>query len=360
MLNIPMWHHKQAILGIAAPLTPSQAFTGTPQARIGHQDDCFGANATNGNTYTNPDVPGNRDPEPAKQYLSVDNRYVPQGGESCSFAPEVQPFVQCPSVLAHLSRIRWSALNIEFHPQVLDLWRQQGCFVEIAQRLGYRFRLFGAELPTTAAPGAPLPFRLGITNDGFASPYNPRPLELVLRNSSTRREFALPVAADPRFWAGGESQVLSLSAAVPADLPQGTYEMLLNLPDPDLRGRSDYSIRLANEGVWEPSTGYNNLLASVTIEAAQSGCSAPPAAPAGLTGSIVNGVAAVAWSPASATASYLVRAGSTPGGSDIFVGSVGAALGASSPVAAGFRAYVRVYAVNACGESGPSNELLLQ
>ena len=360
MLNVAMWHHKQAMLGIAAPLTTSQAFTGTPQARIGHQDDCFGANATNGNTYTNPDLPGNRDPEPARQYLSADNRFVPQGGESCSFAPDAQPFVQCPSVLAHLSRIRWSALNIQFQPQVLDLWRQQGCLGEIAQRLGYRFRLFGAELPTTAAPGSTLPFRLGIANDGFASPYNPRPLELILRHNSTRREYALPVAADPRFWGGGESQVLSLAAAVPADLPQGTYEMLLNLPDPDLRGRPDYSIRLANEGVWEPTTGYNNLLASVTIESAQPGCSAQPAAPTGLAGNVANGVASVVWSPPSGAASYVVRAGSTPGGSDIFVGSVGAALGVSSPVGEGFRAYVRVYAVNACGESVPSTELLLQ
>jgi hypothetical protein len=360
MMNIPMWHHKQAILGIAAPLTAAQAFTGTPQARIGHQDDCFGANATNGNTYTNPDVPGNRDPGPAKQYLGVDNRYVSQGGESCSFAAQAQPFVQCQNAVPHLAEIRWSALNIEYQPQVIELWRQQGCLAEVARRLGYRLRLFGAELPSTAAPGSTLPFRLGIANDGFASPYNPRAVELILRHSATRREHVLPVAADPRFWGGGETLVLSLFATVPADIPQGTYDMLLNLPDPELRGRPDYSIRLANEGVWEPGTGYNDLQASVSIGSADPGCSAPPAAPTALNGRVTNGVASVVWSPPAGAASYVVHAGSTPGGSDVFVGSVGAALGASSPVGAGFRAYVRVYAVNACGQSGPSNELLLQ
>ena len=125
----------------------------------------------------------------------------------------------------------------------------------------------------------------------------------IRRDNSTRRGYALPVAADPRFWGGGESQVLSLAAAVPADLPQGTYEMLFNLPDSDSRGRPDYSIRLANEGVWEPTTGYNNLLASVTIESAQPGCSAPPAAPTGLAGNVANGVASVVWSPPSGAAS---------------------------------------------------------
>ncbi|MDW8213931.1 MAG: DUF4874 domain-containing protein, partial [Roseiflexaceae bacterium] len=44
-------------------------------------------------------------------------------------------------------------------------------------------------------------------------------------------------------------------------------EVLLNLPDPapTLNTRPEYGIRLANEGMWEPSTGYNRLLATVTV-----------------------------------------------------------------------------------------------
>lgn len=361
MVNIPLWHQKQGILGTPAPLTASQAFTGAPQARIGHQDDCLVANATNGNTYVN-HVTGDRNPEPAKQYLSADNLYVPQSGESCSFAPEAQPFAQCANAVAELARIRWSALNAGYQPQVLDLWRQQGCFGEIARRLGYRLRLFGAELPSVAATGSLFAFRLGIANDGFAAPYNPRAVELVLRHAETRREHALPLNLDPRFWAGGSSQVLNVTAAIPADLAPGSYQLLLNLPDPEpsLRGRPDYSLRLANQDLWEASTGYNNLHASVVIERGSAGCTHAPAPPVGLAGLVSNGVASITWSGDVSAVSYVVHAGSAPGAVDVFQGSVGAVLTASAPVSEGFRAYVRVYAVNACGQSGPSNEVLLQ
>lgn len=39
------------------------------------------------------------------------------------------------------------------------------------------------------------------------------------------------------------------------------YELLLNFPDPaiTLRENPDFSIQLANEGLWEPGTGYNKL-----------------------------------------------------------------------------------------------------
>jgi len=41
----------------------------------------------------------------------------------------------------------------------------------------------------------------------------------------------------------------------------GEYEVLLNLHDsrPSLAAQPDYSIRLANETVWEAESGYNRL-----------------------------------------------------------------------------------------------------
>jgi hypothetical protein len=54
---------------------------------------------------------------------------------------------------------------------------------------------------------------------------------------------------------------------VPRSLPPGQYDRLLHLPDPSPRlyGRPEYSIRLANRGVWEPATGFNRLLTSVRL-----------------------------------------------------------------------------------------------
>lgn len=52
---------------------------------------------------------------------------------------------------------------------------------------------------------------------------------------------------------------------LPSSLPTGTYALLLDLPDPQLSSRPEYSIRLANENVWEAATGLNSLLHTVTV-----------------------------------------------------------------------------------------------
>jgi hypothetical protein len=454
MANIPLWHQKQAIVGNPNPLTPEQAFTGTAQARIGHQDDCLLANATNGNTYVNHNPPMSFDPEPARQYLSVDNRNVPQSGESCSYEGEAQRFISCGNALTELARTRWSALNVGYQPQVLDVWRQQGCFSDVARRLGYRFRLTSADVPAQAAVGGVLALRVGVVNDGFASPYNPRSVEVVLRHASSGQEHTIPVSADPRRWGGGESRTLDLVAPIPTTIAPGSYQVLLNLPDPEptLRGRPEYSIRLANEGVWEATTGYNDLLARVevvvgtvaeapvfqpaavvgttvtlqwshpqpgdvleyvleagsapgasnlynasvgaatslttsapsgvyfvrvrargplgvgapsnevtfAIGEASAGCSGPPATPTAVTASVSSGTARLSWPGAPGATSYVVQVGLAPGGTDLFNGNVGGQMSVSGAVAAGFRAYGRVIAVNACGQSAASADVLIQ
>ena len=77
---------------------------------------------------------------------------------------------------------------------------------------------------------------------------------------------------------------------------------------------------------------------------------ATPLAPSLLTATFFNGVAAVSWQAVTGVTSYVVQAGSQPGGSDIFSGNVGNTTAVSaSGLPLGFRAFVRVSAVNACG-----------
>jgi hypothetical protein len=58
----------------------------------------------------------------------------------------------------------------------------------------------------------------------------------------------------------------------------GSYTLWLALPDPTstLNPRAEYSIRLANQGTWESSTGYNDLnhTLSVTTAAPTPACGA--------------------------------------------------------------------------------------
>lgn len=62
---------------------------------------------------------------------------------------------------------------------------------------------------------------------------------------------------DPRFWQSGEDVTVNFSGALSPDIKPGKYDVLLNLYDPLLYGRPEYSIRLANKDIWEEETGFN-------------------------------------------------------------------------------------------------------
>ncbi|MGH9386779.1 MAG: DUF4832 domain-containing protein [Vicinamibacterales bacterium] len=260
-------YHKQSFFG-AKPLDDTEAFNGSVRARIGAHNDCFLASPDDTGTYLPPNLgPLEKNIQALKKYLNLDNRFVPQGGETCSAEPAAQPFIGCANALNDLALLRWSALNIQFQPRALDLWRQQGCFLEIQRRLGYRFRLIETELPDHATAGLWLTIRFVLINDGWASPFNPRAVELILRHAVSGRSHVIPVAADPRRWGPGEAYRIEVREIVPAGLEPGLYDVLLNLPDPEarLRGRPEYSIRLANDDIWESSTGYNRLQGRVLL-----------------------------------------------------------------------------------------------
>ena len=89
------------------------------------------------------------------------------------------------------------------------------------------------------------------------------------------------------------------------------------------------------------------------------GCTSAPAAPV-VTGSLVAGTATVTWGAVAGATSYIVSAGSTPGGTNFQAPTnVGAttSVGASG-LPPGFSAWVRVVAVNACGQSAPTDYFL--
>jgi hypothetical protein len=109
-------------------------------------------------------------------------------------------------------------------------------------------------------------FTLQLRNDGYASPYNQRPARLILRAQKGGKEYAFDLATDVRKWYSG---ALTVNETITTDaaMPEGVYDLLLSLPDAaaSLAARPEYAIRLANTGVWEESTGYNKLGATVTI-----------------------------------------------------------------------------------------------
>lgn len=262
MVTLRYPHHKIDAFNNNNPLTLEEAFNGSYRARTGATNNCFVASIDDGGTYnhTDPEIVDKQ-----KQFLSLDNLYVVQAGEVC--APS--QYDDCPNTLNELARMRWSALSLEVSDgiSVMQKWETQGCMAEIKRRLGYRYRLLKSVISNKVKSGGQFLISFEITNDGWASAYNPRNLEVVLRNTQTRQGYYLTVDKDPRRWLPGANNVVDVTGGIPENMPNGEYEVLLNLPDPEpkLHNRPEFSIRFANQNVWEESTGYNYLLHKVVI-----------------------------------------------------------------------------------------------
>ncbi|MEE1798381.1 DUF4832 domain-containing protein [Streptomyces sp. JV176] len=253
MVQLRTPKYKRTMYGTTA-LPAGQAYNGSSLARLGHHNDCFLASADDYGTYENPAV--------EYPYLAAETSYLAMGGETCGVNT---PRTSCPTTLSELKMFHWSYLNTDYEPNVISGWRSGGCLPEITRSLGYRFALQNGTYPSTATKGGSLPVQFTVKNDGFAAQFNPRGLELVLRNTATSQVYRLPLTGDPRSWAAGATTTVDRTVTLPANLPAGSYSMLLNLPDPQLSQRPEYSIRLANQGTWEASTGYNNLLHTLTV-----------------------------------------------------------------------------------------------
>jgi len=255
MVQLRMPLFKTKLYG-TTNLTSTEAFTNTAKARLGFHNDCFLSNASDYGTYVNLAV--------ESPYLATESNYVPTGGETCAYVP---PRSDCPSAVAEMTKYHWSFLNLDYNQTVLDNWRSQGCFAQVGQKLGYRFVMTAGSFSGSAKPGGTFSVSLALQNQGWASTYNSRDVELVFRNTATGATTFVKLAADPRRWTAGQTVTINQTVTLPANMPRGNYAVLLNLPDPQpsLRNRPEYSIQLANSGTWETATGFNNLNHTVGI-----------------------------------------------------------------------------------------------
>lgn len=263
-----------------APLTAQEAWQPTFKARIGFANDCFMSDATDSGTYINYDqnAPGGCDTCIFKPYWAEDSQFVPVGGETCI---DWNPYTDCVGQAGgqaqhEMARMHFSYLNAGWNNAVNNDWVSGGCSDEIIQRLGYRFVLLQGQYPEESRAGEPIMVKITLKNTGFAAPFNPRKVRLLLRNTNTQGIWAVDLPENPRSWLPGPNvHVLEHTFCLPMDLPAGDYALLLHLPDPypSIANRPEYAIRLANEGVWEEATGFNHLLHTLTV----SGIANPPA-----------------------------------------------------------------------------------
>lgn len=254
----------------AAPLQQTEAFKRTDKARIGLHNDCFLASVDDyGTFYDYGNSVSGRDTANAvlRRYFEADSRYVAVGGETCddAFSPQ-NDCAPAGYAETEMKNMHYSYLNSGYNKDVARDWDSGGCMHSIKTKLGYRILLKKAVLPLKVRNRGKITVQLDIKNLGYASPFNPRPLQLLLRNTVTGTVTIVPMSSNVQQWFPGDITVKEI-LKLPA-LKKGRYQLLLNMPDgyTSLSENPAYSIRLANEDTWEAATGYNSLKHEIIIE----------------------------------------------------------------------------------------------
>ena len=235
----------QQMVGGTTPITLTNAYDGTTNSRIGLHNDAFLSSNSDSGTFKNSTT--------EYTYLDTQSKYTFCGGESNALFTTKQ---DCFIVFSWLTRFHYNYLNFGYHPDVITLWKTQGCYDEIQRRLGYRFELIDSNITNNI-------LTINLKNVGFANIYNQRDVYLILKNAADGKEHPYKLNTDIRKWSASTTITIS-DDLLSHNIPFGFYDLLLNLPDKTLTNIA-YSIRFANTGVYDSVTGYNNLNQTITI-----------------------------------------------------------------------------------------------
>jgi hypothetical protein len=260
MVQVRTPAYKKEFVQRQTPLKEEEAFSTQNIARIAHHNDCFLASVNDYGTYDMNNI------EAEKDYLNKDCLYVPLGGETCP--PDGIEPANGQKAYDEMRRLRFSFLNEDYYRNVNNLWIENGFMDKIIKELGYRFQLISGTYTTEVSPNGAFSARITLKNVGFASLYNERPVELIFKNSVSNEIYKVKLDVEPRLWKPNTENVIEVNIGIPSQIVAGEYMLYLNLPDKaeTLQTNPDYSIRLANENVWEAQTGYNNLFVTVNVQ----------------------------------------------------------------------------------------------
>lgn len=248
-VRTPVFKLRCFDIGYGDTLTLQTAYNGSDLSRIAGHNDCFLASSNDMGTYSN---------NSQREFWQAESRYTAMGGETCG----VSSYSVCENALEQMEKYHFTYLNSGYHQTVLANWKTEGCYSEIETRMGYRFVLTEAHFTPQAEAGKEFVAKIRIKNVGYAAPVNPRGLELVfVSKQNNNQKYIVKLDNDPRFWLAGGEYLINTTYTLPLQMAGEEYDLFLNLPDPQplLYGKPEYSIRLANEDVWDENTGYNKI-----------------------------------------------------------------------------------------------------
>ena len=252
----------------AQALKPAQAFDRSRVARVGHFNDCFLSGSDDVGTYK--DISNGWPRARELTFIGGESMFTPYGGETCATDAKGA----CANALAEMATLHIDHLNRDYHPDVIQRWKTEGCYDSIARSLGYRFVLSSARLPDSVKPGGILRLEFTLRNQGFGELFNPRPVEVTLSGPAN---IVAVLPEDPRLWMGGTEISRAYRFSLPANLPEGGYTVGLRLPDADtaLAKNTSFSIRFANEGMNLFGAGINILKQGMRVSSQAPGAANP-------------------------------------------------------------------------------------
>jgi hypothetical protein len=207
---------------------------------------------------------------------------------------------------------------------------------------GVRF-IYGMASALSAAPpsAAPTDVRVVVQPSSITVSWTAPPDDVASGASATeyRVDFREGHFDVGRIVASSTTSATALSVSVPTNVA-GAFNVIVT------------AVNAAGAG---PSSERRDF----TLAPSGTMCSSAPLPVTSVSGSVINGVARLGWSPAASATRYIIQAGTSIGLADLFATTdVGLTTDVTAPVPTGFRAHVRVVAANACGLSTPIDFVL--
>lgn len=232
--------------------------------RTGHYNDCFLSSADDTGTYAcypwNESCPSVRS---LQSFNATDSTVVPVGGETCNDSY----LNDCAAALQGLEYYGYSFVNSLWFSSIRSKWESQGCFEQIASRLGYRYELVSATVPDNIRAGVEFTVSVTLKNTGWAPMYHSRPVYIRMMDADGNELLYYWTGAESRDWYAGQEYTFSNTFTAPALLDTSSVSLSLWMPDkkPENYNIAEYAVRFANDGVWDAGNGNNVLTQNVPV-----------------------------------------------------------------------------------------------
>lgn len=227
-----------------AKITSEIAFSDDIRAKIAHHNDCFLASDTDWGTYPTDDI------EYYKDYVINDTKYSPVGGETCR---DNSTYTNCSNALSELKTFQYSFINEAFNLDVIQRWKDEACYEEIKENIGYRLV---AEKLNLQQKKDTLEVLLYVTNKGYGAPYIEYDFNLILQNEDNSYTFNISDIDMRKFYPG---ETIKIETSIPlADVEAGQYRLFVYI------GGNYSSVRFSNSDMWDDEIKAN-ILADIRI-----------------------------------------------------------------------------------------------